>query len=473
TLPQMPTMHSPAAQCCLCVVGVLMFVLGLIMMSIGICLILNFGIWENALDIPDFDTEEGKKKVGIILTCVGLLAMLVSISVSVFYLCTPPPGVPKLSKGQSTVTNGPRPPGDKHNLQKLSHGVQNPDMYSRQFTKPPRKKKNRKIIKPRLDKIAEAASRKASEADLASALYDDERPDSQTSQSTQTKDTTDSELTSDQQDPSRKIPVIIRTTPSEHDPHSPRRKRVSDTPDYSETNDDDDVFSAPPPDEHVTRINVTNAMAASEINSLASESTSSGIGFGDVENKMPDIESLFKKRLPLDLSAERRHYESAETLSIEEAEDENTIETTRVHDSTEYIVPPITFRSETEEKNIQLENNSVNGFVHDTPDTKTKDVVSPDIFQREQQVHNLYESSSEQTNSFPSYDSVERGDLVTGAVEKTDNRAGWYIGPAQAEVSSQSDYSLSHNDNSYLLKDETGHRNSADNCYSQDYIPSD
>lgn len=74
-------------QCCMCVVGVFMFLGGVIMLATGISLILNYGVFDITLLPPDLNNEEGKKTVGIILTVCGLLAIIVSVIVSVLYLC--------------------------------------------------------------------------------------------------------------------------------------------------------------------------------------------------------------------------------------------------------------------------------------------------------------------------------------------------------------------------------------------------
>lgn len=64
-----------------------MFLGGVIMLATGISLILNYGVFEITLLPPDLNNEEGKKTVGIILTVCGLLAIIVSVIVSVLYLC--------------------------------------------------------------------------------------------------------------------------------------------------------------------------------------------------------------------------------------------------------------------------------------------------------------------------------------------------------------------------------------------------
>lgn len=65
-----------------------MFLGGVIMTATGITLVLNYGVLDIELLPPDLDNEEGKRTVGIILTTCGLLAILVSVIVSILYLCT-------------------------------------------------------------------------------------------------------------------------------------------------------------------------------------------------------------------------------------------------------------------------------------------------------------------------------------------------------------------------------------------------
>ena len=85
---QMPRMHGAAVQCCMCIVGVFLFLGGLIMLVTGVCLILNYGVFDENLLPPDLQNDEGKRTVGIILTCCGLFAILISVVASALYLCT-------------------------------------------------------------------------------------------------------------------------------------------------------------------------------------------------------------------------------------------------------------------------------------------------------------------------------------------------------------------------------------------------
>lgn len=84
----MPKMQGAAVQCCMCITGVFMFLGGLIMLATGICLILNYGVFDVNLLPPDLQNEEGKKTIGIILTVCGLVAVTISVIVSALYLCT-------------------------------------------------------------------------------------------------------------------------------------------------------------------------------------------------------------------------------------------------------------------------------------------------------------------------------------------------------------------------------------------------
>lgn len=80
-------MQGAAVQCCMCIVGVFMFLGGVIMLATGISLILNYGVFDIELLPPDLNNEEGKKTVGIILAVCGFLAIIVSVIVSLLYLC--------------------------------------------------------------------------------------------------------------------------------------------------------------------------------------------------------------------------------------------------------------------------------------------------------------------------------------------------------------------------------------------------
>ncbi|XP_071131701.1 serine-rich adhesin for platelets-like isoform X2 [Mytilus edulis] len=85
----MPRMQSSSSQCCLCSIGVFMFLFGIIMIATGASLILNYGIVNDDLLLPELRNDEGKKIVGIVLICVGLVFGIVSVSVSAYYFCAP------------------------------------------------------------------------------------------------------------------------------------------------------------------------------------------------------------------------------------------------------------------------------------------------------------------------------------------------------------------------------------------------
>lgn len=84
----MPRMKGAAVQCCMCITGVFMFLGGVVMLATGITLILNYGFFDEELLPPDLQNEEGKRTVGIILTCCGVLAIVISVIVSVLYFCS-------------------------------------------------------------------------------------------------------------------------------------------------------------------------------------------------------------------------------------------------------------------------------------------------------------------------------------------------------------------------------------------------
>lgn len=65
-----------------------MFLGGVVMLATGITLILNYGFFDEELLPPDLQNEEGKRTVGIILTCCGVLAIVISVIVSVLYFCS-------------------------------------------------------------------------------------------------------------------------------------------------------------------------------------------------------------------------------------------------------------------------------------------------------------------------------------------------------------------------------------------------
>ncbi|XP_061182212.1 uncharacterized protein LOC133190543 isoform X2 [Saccostrea echinata] len=192
----MPRMHSSSTQCCLCVVGVFMFLMGVIMLSTGVCLILNYGYFDNALFPPELQSQEGKRTVGIILTVSGFAAVFISVLVSSIYLCsrskTPsvhsdelnniPSSGRKSSAGSrnkvaSTDAAAPVKQKPSSNAAPAASKPQNKgkDMHSTAVPRArhPRKRKKQRILqKSKLEGIqeADAISRKFSEKDINSSI---------------------------------------------------------------------------------------------------------------------------------------------------------------------------------------------------------------------------------------------------------------------------------------------------------------
>ncbi|XP_069124929.1 uncharacterized protein [Argopecten irradians] len=209
---QMPRMRSSSGHCCLCVVGVFMFLAGIIMVSIGVCLILNYGLFDSALLPPELQNDEGKKIIGIVLTVSGLAATIISISVSSYYLCTKSKtpsvqphlstipnssrstskgsqnGVRPTSKGSHVPRNGAleksRAPGADTSKVSSMHSNPMPVSTSRMRKKMKRNKMALKN-KTRLEGIQEdSLSRKQSEHDMSAmvALAAEDTPRSEESQ---------------------------------------------------------------------------------------------------------------------------------------------------------------------------------------------------------------------------------------------------------------------------------------------------
>ncbi|OWF45651.1 uncharacterized protein LOC110456785 isoform X1 [Mizuhopecten yessoensis] len=184
---QMPRMRSSSGHCCLCVVGVFMFLAGIIMISIGVCLILNYGLFDSALLPPELQNDEGKKIIGIVLTVSGFLAAMISISVSSYYLClqgkTPsvqphqlsslPNSSRSASKGPHKARNGvsvkSRAPGADTNKVASMHS--NPMPVNNRMRKKMKRSKLGLKNKPRLAGIQEdSLSRKQSEHDMSAMV---------------------------------------------------------------------------------------------------------------------------------------------------------------------------------------------------------------------------------------------------------------------------------------------------------------
>ncbi|XP_021363423.1 uncharacterized protein LOC110456785 isoform X3 [Mizuhopecten yessoensis] len=183
----MPRMRSSSGHCCLCVVGVFMFLAGIIMISIGVCLILNYGLFDSALLPPELQNDEGKKIIGIVLTVSGFLAAMISISVSSYYLClqgkTPsvqphqlsslPNSSRSASKGPHKARNGvsvkSRAPGADTNKVASMHS--NPMPVNNRMRKKMKRSKLGLKNKPRLAGIQEdSLSRKQSEHDMSAMV---------------------------------------------------------------------------------------------------------------------------------------------------------------------------------------------------------------------------------------------------------------------------------------------------------------
>lgn len=98
------------------------------MFSTGLCLILNYDIFDDSVLSPEMRTEDGKRTVGIILTVCGLLAIFVSVLVSVLYLCNRPKSgqvnPDDLSRIPSTARNGTPTSESRRGISK------NPDIRS-------------------------------------------------------------------------------------------------------------------------------------------------------------------------------------------------------------------------------------------------------------------------------------------------------------------------------------------------------
>lgn len=121
-------MKGQSAQCCMCITGVFMFLGGVIMLAIGITLILNYGFIDESLLPPDLQNEEGKRTVGIILTCCGILAIGISVIVSVIYFCaqnkSPAINPDDLTRIPATARNGtPDSSGRRSHDRQLQNGV--------------------------------------------------------------------------------------------------------------------------------------------------------------------------------------------------------------------------------------------------------------------------------------------------------------------------------------------------------------
>ncbi|ESO98627.1 hypothetical protein LOTGIDRAFT_174100 [Lottia gigantea] len=149
-------MQSAQKQCCCCACSVFSALFGIVMVSTGVCLVLNYGLIE--IDIsglpPQYQNEEGKKIVGIILICVGLSAMGISAIVSILYytICSrPKPQISSLdmtsnSECSSSSSNNSTKPKvrPKHKtVQDLKNGARYPSNLA-----PPQRTKRHKRKPP-------------------------------------------------------------------------------------------------------------------------------------------------------------------------------------------------------------------------------------------------------------------------------------------------------------------------------------
>lgn len=103
------------------------------MFATGICLILNYDIFDDTVLSPEMRTEDGKRTVGIILTVCGLLAIFVSVLVSVLYLCTRPKSgqvnpddlsqIPSTARNGTPDSGGARRKSSEHRVNQLPEGM--------------------------------------------------------------------------------------------------------------------------------------------------------------------------------------------------------------------------------------------------------------------------------------------------------------------------------------------------------------
>lgn len=179
-----------------------MFLMGIIMVSTGVCLILNYGYFDNALFPPELQSQEGKRTVGIILTVSGFAAVFISVLVSSIYLCsrskTPsvhsdelnhiPNSGRKSSAGSrnKVASSDAKTSTGKHKQSSHSTKAQNKskDMHSTAVPRArhPRKRKKQRIVqRSKLEGIqeADAISRKFSEKDINVTENLDSEKDSQ------------------------------------------------------------------------------------------------------------------------------------------------------------------------------------------------------------------------------------------------------------------------------------------------------
>lgn len=170
-----------------------MFLMGIIMVSTGVCLILNYGYFDNALFPPELQSQEGKRTVGIILTVSGFAAVFISVLVSSIYLCSrsKTPSVHsdelnqipnsgrkssagsrnKVASADANTASGKHKNSSHTTLSASKHQNKNKDMHSTAVPRQrhPRKRKKQRIMqRSKLEGIqeADAISRKFSEKEI-------------------------------------------------------------------------------------------------------------------------------------------------------------------------------------------------------------------------------------------------------------------------------------------------------------------
>ncbi|KAJ8318780.1 hypothetical protein KUTeg_003871 [Tegillarca granosa] len=170
----MPRMQSSSGHCCLCVVGVFMFLAGVIMIATGVCLILNYGVFDVNLLPPELRSDDGKRTVGIILTTIGFVAILVSVLVSVFFLCFQEKSSVSPNQLSSIPDSERKPSREKHqtDLKKHAPSTMHSNLVPQSARKRHKKGKHaRRNLMSQVDKLegikeTDAISRKQSEKSL-------------------------------------------------------------------------------------------------------------------------------------------------------------------------------------------------------------------------------------------------------------------------------------------------------------------
>lgn len=174
-----------------------MFLAGIIMISIGVSLILNYGLFDSELLPPELRNDDGKKIIGIVLTTSGFAAAIISISVSTFYLCiqkkdpaVEPQLLTKIPASSRTTVTAPhsvrsvaekkRPLALETSMVASSSSMHtNPIPINNRMRKKMKRRKLGLKNKIRLEGIQEdSLSRKQSEPDMSSLVEDTTRSDS-------------------------------------------------------------------------------------------------------------------------------------------------------------------------------------------------------------------------------------------------------------------------------------------------------